>query len=496
MYNDTDINLYGRRKFITDLSMASASMLVTSLMLGGCESVFDAIGNRPVRRMLRNTTEGNQARDIYRQAVQQMKGLLPADRRNWLNQANIHRDFCPHQNWFFFPWHRVYLYEFEKICQKLTGESHFGLPYWNWCADGHVPDGYLDNTGSNALYDPTRTVSTSSIADANSVGLAVVDPFCSEPDFELFAGGATNSLRQRVSFGNIEATPHNYIHGGFIRGNMADIGKAARDPIFYNHHCMVDLCWYERNITRNLPNTNDTNWMNFNFANNFCDADGNLIPDISPLAALLMPILSYRYETGIDATGPAPHMTFKNEAELKKAEEIIKKGAETKMQVKERFALKKSVPLSTERTASETIGVNTENFSRILTTDVKERVILAIKRLSDPPGNSIFLRVFINKEDAGKDTPTNDPHYAGSFYFFTHGGGENMQMMAEGKPDLFVDITGTLRRIRTELKDLQNVKVNLVAIPFNKEQAQNVTIFAEDIEILISPITVKLMRLQ
>jgi len=492
--NEIPNNLLNRRKFIGDLSLASLSILSSSLLLGGCEDFFDAIRNRPVRRMLRNTTEGNQARDIYRQAVGLMKQLQidhPTDRRGWLNQANIHRDFCPHQNWFFFPWHRIYLFELEKICRKLTGESTFGLPYWNWSADGHVPDGYLDNIPSNFLYHD-RAVNAASVASSAAVGLSHVDGFCNEPDFTLFAGGSTGVLRQRVSFGNIEATPHNYIHGSFILRDMGNTNTAARDPIFYNHHCMVDLCWYERNVTRNFPNTNDTAWANFNFGNMFCDEDGNLIPDITTLATLLMPIFSYRYETGISGTEPAALRMMKSEKEFKRAEEIIKKGADTRMVIKSRFNLKKAVSVNTDKPSSEVIEMNTDDFSRVVNSDVRERAILSIKGLSDPPENSIFLRVFINKEDANKSTSTDDPHYAGSFYFFAHNGHENMD---QKKPDLLVDITGTLRKIRPEIKDTKNVKITLIAVPINEGQAQNVTIFAEDIEILISPVTVKLMEL-
>ena len=494
MSTDNHATRYDRRKFIMDLSYTSLSLLASTMLLGGCEDILDSIANRPVRRMLRNTPEGNNARDIYRQAVQAMKALPSSDKRNWTNQAHIHTNYCSHQNWFFFPWHRIYLFELEKICRILTGEKDFGLPYWNWCADGHVPDGFLNSSGGNALYDSTRAVNSSSVAASWAVGLTLVDGYCSEPDFGLFAGGTTTNSQQRVSFGNIEGTPHNYIHGAFILGNMADPATAALDPIFYNHHCMVDLCWYERNITRNFPNTNDAGWANTNFPNHFCDENGASIPDITPLAAILMPVLSYRYETGIDVSS-SPHMTFKNKADLEKAEEIIKRGAQTNMVIKERYSLKKAVQINIERPASEVIEVNTENFSRVLDSGSRERAILRISKLSDPPAESVFLRVFIDKPDATKDTSTDDPHYAGSLYFFVHRNPTATMNHMQSQPDYLVDITPTLRRLRAEVNNPQNVKVTIVGVPLG-EVSQNVTIFAEDIEIIISPITVTLMKFQ
>lgn len=39
---------------------------------------------------------------------------------------------CPHGNWWFLVWHRGYIGWFEQICQELSGDSSFALPYWDW----------------------------------------------------------------------------------------------------------------------------------------------------------------------------------------------------------------------------------------------------------------------------------------------------------------------------------------------------------------------------
>ena len=206
-----------------------------------------------------------------------------------------------------------------------------------------------------------------------------------------------------------------------------------------------------------------------------------------------MPLLSYRYETGINGVVPTPLKAIRTEKEFKKAEEVLKKGADTKMQVKARFALNRAVPLRIERSLSESIPVNAEAFSRVVSNDKTERAILLIQGLSEPPKNSIFIRVFINKEDANQSTPTSDVHYAGSFYFFTHDQAE--MKMSEMKTDLMVDITDTLKRLSGEIANMKNVKINLVTVPIKAEAGQNVTIFAEDLQVIISPVTVKLMNI-
>jgi len=75
----------------------------------------------------------------YRTAVREMKNLPESDPRNWRRQARIHFDGCPHGNWFFLPWHRQYVLEFEQICRDLSGDPDFALPYWNWTANRSIP---------------------------------------------------------------------------------------------------------------------------------------------------------------------------------------------------------------------------------------------------------------------------------------------------------------------------------------------------------------------
>jgi hypothetical protein len=93
-----------------------------------------------------------------------------------------------------------------------------------------------------------------------------------------------------------------------------------------------------------------------------------------------------------------------------------------------------------------------------------------------------------------KATPTSDPHYAGSFYFFTHS--EADMKMSKMKTDLMVDITDTLKRLSGEIANMKNVKISLVAVPIKAGAVQNVTIFAQDLQVLISPVTVKLMDIR
>ena len=491
---DTDLDLVnlGRRKFVHGLSFLSLSALSVSLFTGGCESWIDAIRNRPTRRMIRNTTAANHQIDIYRNAVAQMNALSTSDARNWNKQASIHNNFCPHGNWFFFPWHRAYLFHFEKICQKLTGETQFGLPYWNWGLDGHLPAQFWEPPAGNSLYDSTRVCTATSVADSGAVGSALIDGFCNEPNFTLFAGGTTSGLRTGGgSFGNIEATPHNYIHGTFILGDMGTY-MSPLDAIFWNHHCMVDLCWFEWNITRRHPNTGDAAWTNFNLSGMFCDADGNPAPDMALWVTELMPLLSYQYETGIAGT-PVPLIkAMRVKSEFARMQEIVKKGANISLQIKQRFTLKESVEISVQKPSSATITVNTQDFTRIFTSNAAERALLIVRQLAQPARSDVFLRVFINKPDADAKTPREDPHYAGSFYFFVHGG--DVAGMEAMRNDWIVDITPTLKKLGPTGGDLNTITINLVAVPAGEGTTPNTTLSAAGLDIVISPLNIRLME--
>jgi tyrosinase len=75
----------------------------------------------------------------YRAAVQQRNNLPESDPRNWRRQAHIHFDGCPYGNWYFLPWHRKYILDFEKICRDLSGDPNIALPYWDRTQNPSIP---------------------------------------------------------------------------------------------------------------------------------------------------------------------------------------------------------------------------------------------------------------------------------------------------------------------------------------------------------------------
>jgi len=150
-----------------------------------------------------------------------------------------------HGSWNFFPWHRAFLYYFERILGSLVGDiNNFRLPYWDWENHRSIPSIYLSPASStNSLYDVNRYAALASggslpTNDGTAARISVLDGIT---DFATFGGTATAG-------GACESNPHDPIHDdvGLHTSpwhDMGHLGFAARDPVFFGHHCNLDKIW-------------------------------------------------------------------------------------------------------------------------------------------------------------------------------------------------------------------------------------------------------------
>ncbi len=79
-----------------------------------------------------------------RRGIQVMQSRSDTNPTSWIYQANMHGipssesrrltawRTCNHGSFFFFPWHRMYLYYFERILRQASGDPTLALPYWNY----------------------------------------------------------------------------------------------------------------------------------------------------------------------------------------------------------------------------------------------------------------------------------------------------------------------------------------------------------------------------
>lgn len=470
----------GRRIFIQNLGWVSLGLVSTTL-LGGCESIREAIRNRPVRRRLRT---GSTAVDndiaIYRDAVAAMKTLPNADPRSWFAQAAIHGtagvgfNLCHHGTNHFFSWHRAYLLYFERICQALTGESKFGLPYWNWNQNPALHPAFLDNT--SPLFEGSRV--NNSVAGQSNFTNVTLNPIFDDGNFFTFSS-------------QIEGTPHNRGHT-HIGGTMGGFGS-ANDPVFWTHHCMVDYCWAKWNIELENDNTNDSGWLNTSW-DHFVDGSGNPV-SVTAAITTLMPLLSYRYECStVGKFGCPLDLTTISAAEFRKLEARIKKGTDVRYEIRERVSISDAKTLTIERPVELESRVSTENFAAIVDADAsRERVFLSIRFSELPETNDFFLRAFINLPGANRQTSVDNDHYAGAFSFFgtlaPTGRGQHSHA-----PTFLINVTETLKTLKRtgQIRSGEPLTIQLVPAPEGESLSRPDTrLMLQGLDFVVSPVTIR-----
>jgi hypothetical protein len=226
----------------------------------------------------------------YQTAITNMNALPATDVRSWSYQAAIHYttslmsnvawDTCQHGTNLFWAWHRMYLYWWERIVRKYSGDASWALPYWNWTANRTLPSMFRVTTSN--LYTVNRNSAIN-----NGTG--------SLPTTDVSYATAFGFLNYYDAQTSIEMTPHNMVHVD-IGGWMSSVPTAAMDPIFYLHHANMDRLWdlwLAQGLSRSDP-TNDTTWTGVTFT--FFDENANTVT-MSPCDVLNAAAqLNYTYE--------------------------------------------------------------------------------------------------------------------------------------------------------------------------------------------------------
>jgi hypothetical protein len=173
---------------------------------------------------------------------------------------------CQHGSWYFLPWHRMYLYYFERIIRaEVTnqgGPEDWALPFWDYSNPVHaalppafrqptMPDGsanplFVADRASATDFEPAINDGGEILEELAFAGDALaLTTFTEQPPVPSFGGGATTPSQFFIARGALERMPHNAVHVvvGGDDGWMTDPDRAALDPIFWLHHCNVDRLW-------------------------------------------------------------------------------------------------------------------------------------------------------------------------------------------------------------------------------------------------------------
>ncbi len=195
------------------------------------------------RRSVRRMT-GGQLND-FRRAIAAAQEI--GDERGFQFWAGIHGlplpRYCAHNSELFLPWHRAYLYLFEKALQeRVPGVT---LPWWDWTAEHAegIPAAYARRRiegGKNPLFDgpiqPSGRERPGQTRTSRTPGPPGSLP--TRPEFEeVLADNGFLTFQTRLE------GIHDGVHV-WVGGTMASINTAAYDPIFWAHHCMIDRAWY------------------------------------------------------------------------------------------------------------------------------------------------------------------------------------------------------------------------------------------------------------
>ena len=155
------------------------------------------------------------------------------------------------QQWFFLPWHRLMLAQFEGVIREVLHDEDFSLPYWNPVTGN--PDDFIVPAAfrvpGTTLYNGTRWPWVN--------GGERIDTIYKEW-INLDALNETtyiNSPTGNLGFNpRMDQNPHFFTHFA-LGGDMAEFSTVGGDPIFYLHHANVDRIWESWN---RLGNTNPT----------------------------------------------------------------------------------------------------------------------------------------------------------------------------------------------------------------------------------------------
>jgi tyrosinase len=453
-------------EFIVDRRKVLASVSLAALGLASWpHAVLPVSAAVPARiRSGSGGTVGKQALLSYRKGVEVMRQrsqVNPLDPTGWVYQALIHGiifdvpkqqlidgtfaqvpptdpqrqlaeacwDTCPHTSPEFLPWHRIYVFYFERIVRAASGDSNFALPYWdysNGAANTSIPielrEAVAGSPLGNALFDLARDPGMNGLfgqADSLQPGDVALDAL-KEPVFDATpdANGFSEAVR---------GTPHNLVHGavgganeldfGIHAGDMSATTTAGYDPIFWLHHSNIDRLWesWLRAGNETTASYKNRDWYNKKWT--FVDETGSRqdvsLADIDAILAQ-EPVEYDRYEN-IPRDTPIAIAAAASRTVVKAAEKISVPSSGARVEI--------DLPQNSLMSATNEAPVNA---ARIILEDVVAQSELATT-----------FDVYLN---LAPGEPPNPDKRVGSFNFFG--------ALHDGKPHpqrLVFDITGKVR---------------------------------------------------
>jgi len=486
---------------ITRRQMLATSAATVGLLASG--RLYGDDGTMTAPRLRKDVRDlSNDEIKKYREAVRRMKDkgsdvpqwngtslTMPStsgqDGQGFAFQALIHTGNCPHHNWWFLPWHRVYLFYFEEILRELVDgfmpDVPLAIPYWNWTDQRAVPPIFAESM-DNPLFDPRRHPIPLRDQD---VGSSVIQTTVLDVStFEGFGSSASCSKDMATGGSPFEAGPHGMVHVriGWHRnvpsvrpwGDLRYPVTAAFDPLFWSHHANIDRLWdvwlasdaSHKNPAFDQPCEmgSSQTWGNMKFEE-FVDGEGNpmsrtveeFLTDSKLIAVQYAPKQNELAATEPVRSGPMPQAE-RNDDE----KQVQRVAAEMQLSLGEPLTL--TIPLSDNlKEQLKTIADQKDKsaFFRVQNIKVKEAETIPLE-----------VRAYLNKQDVRFDTDPQDVHSLGYFTFFGAGhdhmpaDGDNHAEHGGGFSAL-LNLAPTIRKLSEDelLGDRQALTITLMLQP-------------------------------
>ena len=193
------------------------------------------------------------------------------------------------QQWYFLPWHRLMLHQFEGVIREVLKDEEFTLPYWNPVTgnpDDLIVPAVFRDPGST-LYNGTRWfwVNGGERIDTLYRDWITLDAL----NEKFYIDSPTGSLGFNP---RLDQNPHFFTHFA-LGGDMAEFSTVGGDPMFYLHHANIDRLWESWN---RLGNTNPTDPKYLNRKFSYGDRSGKRA-DLPVSASDRTAQLGYEYDS-------------------------------------------------------------------------------------------------------------------------------------------------------------------------------------------------------
>lgn len=196
------------------------------------------------------------------------------DDRGYAHWAGIHGlplpAYCDiaHGTPLFLPWHRAYLYRFERAIRDQVPNAM--LSWWDWRTPpdrpSQIPKALTAARAADGKANPLRNAKVPKVAidQGGQLGKLLGSPTKREPNATAPLPTPEQikdllDIDDFTTFSEELDSIHGTVHM-WVGGHMGRIPYSAYDPIFWHHHTMIDRLWRMWQTQHGRPGPPETIW--------------------------------------------------------------------------------------------------------------------------------------------------------------------------------------------------------------------------------------------